>query len=66
MAEIATFKPVRFLEEVRGEMKKVSWPTRDEAIRLTGFVIIVSLIVGIYIGIFDYIFTKLMSLVLER
>ena len=31
--------PVNFLREVRDELKKVVWPTRDEVIRLTGVVI---------------------------
>ena len=39
--------PVGFLKEVRDELKKVVWPTRDEIIRLTGVVIFVSVIVGI-------------------
>lgn len=57
-------KPVVFLKEVRSELEKVSWPSREEAIRLTGIVILVSVAVGIFIGIFDYIFTKLMQVLL--
>jgi preprotein translocase subunit SecE len=59
-------KPVRFLKEVRSELKRVVWPTRPEAIRLTSVVIIVSVIIGIYIGVLDYIFAKIMALLLGR
>jgi len=57
-------KPIVFLKEVRSELEKVSWPSREEAIRLTGIVILVSVAVGIFIGIFDYIFMKLMQILL--
>jgi len=57
-------KPIVFLKEVRSELEKVSWPSREEAIRLTGIVILVSVAVGIFIGIFDYLFTKLMQILL--
>ena len=57
--------PVIFLKETRDELKKVVWPTRNEVIRLTGVVIIVSLIVGIYLGGLDYILTNLLTLVIK-
>lgn len=59
---IASVKPLKFFKEVRSELKRVVWPTRQQAIRLTGMVIIVSVIVGIYIGALDYILTKIMAL----
>lgn len=40
------------------ELKKVSWPTRAETIRLTTIVIGVSLIIGLYIGIIDILLAK--------
>jgi len=58
--------PKQFLLEVRSELGKVIWPTRREAIRLTGTVIGVSVAVGIFIGALDFIFTKLMGLLLVR
>lgn len=53
--------PVVFLKEVRSELGKVIWPSRNEAIRLTGLVVGISLGVGIFIGAFDYLFTKMME-----
>lgn len=58
-------KPISFLKEVRDELKKVVWPTRDEVIRLTSIVILVSLLVGFFLGGLDYVFTKLMSIIIE-
>lgn len=57
--------PVIFLKEVRDELKKVVWPTRSEVIRLTAVVMLVSLIVGIYLGAIDYILTKILALVVK-
>lgn len=50
--------PVTFLKETRDEMKKVTWPTKEEIVRLTALVIAISLIVGLYIGGLDFVFTK--------
>ena len=57
--------PVVFLKETRDELKKVVWPTRDEVIRLTTVVIIVSVIVGIFLGGIDYILTNLLTLIVK-
>jgi len=62
---IASLKPIKFLKEVRSELKRVTWPTRQEAVRLTSVVIFVSILVGIYIGALDYLFTKIMELLLK-
>ncbi len=47
---------VRFIRETRSELKKVTWPTRQQATRLTGVVIAVSVAVGLFMGGLDYIF----------
>jgi len=44
--------------DVLDELKKVSWPSRGETIRLTSIVIGVSLIIGFYIGIIDILLAK--------
>jgi len=50
--------PVVFLKEVKSELEKVSWPSREETIRLTFIVVAISVIVGFFIGGLDFIFTK--------
>lgn len=54
-----------FFQETFQELKKVIWPTKEEVLRLTGVVIIVSLIVGFFIGGLDFIFTKILSLFIK-
>ena len=51
-------KPPNFATDVVNELKKVSWPSRAETIRLTTIVIIVSLIIGLYVGIIDVLSAK--------
>ncbi|MBU2052128.1 preprotein translocase subunit SecE [Patescibacteria group bacterium] len=57
-------KPIRFLKEAIVELKKVVWPTKKQVLRLTIVVIIVSVATGILIGSLDYIFTKLLALII--
>jgi len=57
--------PVTFLKEVQDELKKVVWPTREDIIRLTGVVIIVSIIVGVFLGGLDFVFTKVIETVIK-
>jgi preprotein translocase subunit SecE len=51
-------KPQILLNDLMGELKKVSWPTRTQTIRLTSIVILISLIIGLYIGIIDFLLAK--------
>ena len=44
------------------ELKRVTWPTRAETIRLTTVVIVISLIIGVYIGIIDLGLAKVLEL----
>lgn len=58
--------PAGFLSEVKTELTKVTWPTKAQVIRLTSVVVVVSLIVGIYVGGLDFIFTKVIELILRQ
>ena len=42
--------PGNFIREVVAELKKVTWPTRHETLKLTVVVIVISVIVGLFIG----------------
>jgi len=46
----------RYFDEVWSELKKVSWPTRDQVRTLTVLVFAISLVVGIYIAVLDAFF----------
>jgi len=58
--------PAKFFSEVKAELLKVTWPTKDELVRLTAVVVILSLIVGAFVGGLDFVFTKTIELVLKR
>ena len=58
--------PVKFLGEVGDELKKVVWPSRDEVIRLTTVVMLISLLVGLFLGGADFVFTKLVEVVILK
>ena len=44
-----------FLVAVRDEMKKVTWPTRDELIKATRMIVVLSVLLGLTIGLMDYL-----------
>ena len=51
---------ITFLKEVRLEIKKVNWPTKEQTIRYTLIVIGVMVVVAIYLGGLDFIFRNLL------
>lgn len=54
-----------FLKEIRGEMKKVTWPTRPDLYKTTMAVIVSSLFFGIYLFAADFIFAWLKNRVVD-
>ena len=54
----------KFYRETTAELKKVSWPTRAEAISLTRVVLVVILVMGAFLGVLDYLFSQLFGLIL--
>jgi preprotein translocase subunit SecE len=53
---------VRYYRETVGELRKVVWPTREEALRLTGLVLTVIVVMSIILGLFDLLFAELVGL----
>lgn len=53
----------RYFDEVWSELKKVSWPTREQVRTLTVLVFAISFVVGLYITVLDQIFKGLLGLV---
>jgi preprotein translocase subunit SecE len=56
---------VKYLRETRAEIRKVTWPTRDEAINLTTIVLVVTVAMSFLLWGLDNIFTTLVSLILR-
>lgn len=56
---------VRFIGETIAELRRVTWPTREETIRLSIMVIVVASAVGAFLGLMDLGFTRLFEIVLR-
>ena len=48
---------VRYFKQTRAELRKVTWPSRDEAIRLTAIVLGVTVAMAAFLGLLDYLLT---------
>jgi preprotein translocase subunit SecE len=56
---------VRWWRETMGELRKVTWPTPQEAWRLTKIVIVVMILMSAILGLLDFGFTRLIALILS-
>jgi preprotein translocase subunit SecE len=54
---------VRFYRETVGELRKVTWPTRQEAINLTGIVLLVTFGMALFLGALDYLFSRVFAFI---
>ena len=50
--------PRQYLREVRGELRKVAWPTRAEVIRYSIIVLVTVVVLTAFIFVLDYAFAK--------
>ncbi len=66
MAKITERWPFKFFGEVITELRKVSWLSREDLIRLGLMVIVVTVAAGIVLGLVDYGFSKLIKVALLR
>ena len=56
---------LRFISEAYRELQRVTWPTREETMRLTLMVIAVAAAVGAFLSVVDIIFARLMDVILQ-
>ena len=56
---------VKYLKETRAELRKVTWPTREEAVNLTVVVVAVTTAMAAFLGLVDYFFAKLFGLIIR-
>ena len=49
---------VKYIKATMAELRQVNWPTQKETITYTVLVIVVSAIVALYVGAFDYLFSQ--------
>ena len=66
--DVAVKKPnaiVRYFQETIGELRKVSWPTREQATQMTGIVLVVITVMSIILGFGDFLFTRLFAFLIS-
>jgi preprotein translocase subunit SecE len=57
---------ITFFSEVRSELSKVTWPKKNEIVRLTLIVFLISGAIGLYVGGLDFLFTKVLTFVITK
>ncbi len=55
-----------YIKSAYEEIKKVTWPSKKETTRLTTYVVGVSLAVGLFVMVFDYVFKELLTILIVR
>ena len=58
--------PAQFLREVRGELRKVAWPTRAEVVNYSIIVLVALVVLTAYVAVLDYGFGDLFLKLFER
>lgn len=58
-------RTIDFLKEVKIELTKVSWSTKEELLGATTVVIVITSLMGLFIGIIDLFLSKALSLVFK-
>ena len=59
-------KLTSFVKEVRAELTKVSWPTREDLLSSTGVVLAFSAVFAVFIGMFDLIISFIWGILLGQ
>jgi preprotein translocase subunit SecE len=60
-----TDRIVSYFKDTRGELRKVSWPTRRQATNLTLIVLAASVAMAVFLGAVDLLFSTLVRLVIS-
>ena len=57
-------KATQFVSQAKAELKKVTWPTRQQTLASTGVVMVIVAITAVYLGVIDFILAKLVKFIL--
>ncbi len=52
---------MQFVNEAKGELRKVTWPTKKETTGITGVVVIACAIMCVYLGVVDWVLAELIK-----
>jgi len=58
-------KITEYLKETKMELKHVIWPSRSQTLYYTVIVIILSVVIAYYLGIFDFIFSQVLQKIIS-
>jgi preprotein translocase SecE subunit len=58
-------KLISFIKESYAELKAARWPTKQETIRLTTSLIVISAGMGLFVTVFDYIFKEVLAILVK-
>ena len=61
---MARTSPAKFIQEVRQETSKVTWPSRKETLVTTGMVFVMVVVVSLFLSFTDWIIANALRLVL--
>ena len=56
---------VRYLKDVKAELKKITWPTRDTVVKTTGIVIVTVVLFTLVLWGYDSVFGVILSKLLD-
>ena len=59
-------KLLKYIKDSMIEMKKVTWPSRKEALNYTVLIVIITIAVAIFLGSLDFIFSKILEIVVNN
>jgi len=59
-------KIIQFFREVWVELGKVVWPSRREALKITGIVVLFCAVVAVFLGLVDFGLAKLVGLIVQN
>jgi len=57
---------LRYFGDIVSELRRVTWPTRQETYRLTVMVIMVAATIGLFLGLVDMVFSRLIGVILRN
>lgn len=55
-------KIINYFKDTKAELSHIKWPTRSEIVHFTIIVVVVTLAVAAFLGLFDYIFKTLLDI----
>jgi preprotein translocase subunit SecE len=57
---------IKYFRDTAGELKQVSWPTQKQAMLYTALVIGISILVSMFVGAFDKLFSEGINIVVNN